>query len=93
MIKEIIAKLRKKDERFNELQAEDKAFTKVQERKKTANERELERYLEEERQERISKELSFRRKKQQHDLWKGNVMKSPNIFRGGKKPLSGRGGL
>ena len=62
-----------KDERFSEMQEEDRRVTRLQERKKNSNERELERYQEEERQKQIKEELEMFRKQKKDELWRTNI--------------------
>ena len=47
----------------------------AEEKLKPANERELERFHEEERQEQIKKALDVYRKRQQKELWSSNIFK------------------
>ena len=82
MIKSILAKLRNRKEKYNELYDDDMVRTKLENRKKNANERELDKYYEEERQEQIRKELEMFRKKRQDEYWHGkNILAEKNIFK------------
>lgn len=52
----------------------------IQERQLSANERELNRYLDEERESQIKQALEYQRKKRQHDLsYNHNPLSIPNI--------------
>jgi len=53
VLKEFLKRMKDKREGFREVQNQDRVQTMVQERKKNSNERELERFLEEERQKQI----------------------------------------
>jgi len=77
----------KKDEGFAEAEREMRIKQKLVERQKSANERELERYLKEKREERIKQELDGFRKRQQKELWEGNMLNQKNIFTGHKNIL------
>lgn len=52
----------------------------VEQKQKNSNERELERFLEEERQMMIKKELDFRRKEKSRQMWSQNMLNSPELF-------------
>ena len=66
---------------------------KILEKKKNANERELERYLEDKRQKRIQNQLSSFRKQKQNELWRNNAMLTKskidkkNVFNHGESIL------
>ena len=88
--KELIERMRGKTEdkeslhsQIKDIDIRTRAEETVVQRKKSANERELERYYEEENEAAIKKSLEFMRKKRQHDIDFGhnplhtkNVMKS-----------------
>jgi hypothetical protein len=86
-VKEFLSNALHKDGRFKELEKEMKMRKLLEERQKNANERELERFMEEERQKRIKENLDRFRKKQNNELWKGNLLKQRNIFKGHKSIL------
>ena len=86
-------------QRFKEIQEEQRIQKIVEERTKTANERELERYYEEERQRKINEELEKIRKVKTRQAWTANdfigqkttilkdenpILKQKNIFKGSK---------
>lgn len=82
-VTEFLSKALKKDERFKEVQKEMRIQRIIQERQKGANERELERFVEEERQKKIDKHLDEFRKQKQEEHWKGNnLTNQKNIFKG-----------
>lgn len=93
MIKELLEKYRRKKELQEEMENEDRISNKLIERKKNSNERELERYMEEERQKRINNQLKMFRKKRNDEYWRGSKIldnnkkhiKAENIFK--DKPL------
>lgn len=83
-IRNFIEKLKDK-KRFNSEQLKaaithDRIQTVVEERKKSSNERELERFMEEDRQESIKNALTEFRKRREHDINFGhNPLDVPNI--------------
>lgn len=99
-IKDFIDKWKARNLRVKELEEEDRAQTKVLTKKKNSNERELERFMEEERQETIKQQLDEFRRKRQEELWHGptilsqknifkdkhNMLNAPNIFKSQKMP-------
>ena len=86
-IKELLSRSMKKDEDFSKAQKELKIKTILEQRQKSANERELESRVEKDRQRHINLELERRRKKDNEDMWNSNIfknnkniMKQKNIF-------------
>jgi len=80
---EVMRKFLGKDEQFSEMQREDRLQTKIVERKKNSNERELERFQEEERQEQIKQELHRFREKKKEEFFHGpSIFKQKNLFNG-----------
>jgi len=73
--KDFLARTMEKRRRMKEYEEDLKIQRQAQEKLKPANERELERFQEEERQEQIKKALEGYRKKQQKDLWHSNIFK------------------
>lgn len=87
-LKDFLAKLKKRDEKFKEMKRNLALQKKLEERQKSSNERELERYMEEKRQERIKSQLAQIRKERQKELWNGpTILDAPNIFKGHKNIL------
>lgn len=82
-IREIIEKFRGGDSaKFKEFAQERAIERKWQEKQKSANERELERYLEEERQRHIKAELEWMRKKRDSEFKREHkVLAGKNIFK------------
>ena len=72
----MIQKFKHRHDRENDLEAEFKAQTSVQEKQKSANERELERYTKEAREKMILNRLKWERAKRTKELWKTNLMKN-----------------
>lgn len=89
--KEMIEKFRNKDTYFKELQARDKAMTKVSERKLSSEERSLNKILEKKRQEDIKKQLNTIYKKEESDYWHKDVISQPFIFKHDKSLFMGGG--
>jgi len=69
-------------EKFKEAQQNQKVIRMLEEREKSANQRELERYMEEQRESKIKQALDKIHKKQNADNWKGDL-----IFKGHKSIL------
>jgi len=82
-IKDFINKFLHKDNAFKEMQNEDRLRNKLETRKKNSNERELERFEEEDRQKMIKERLEQFRNRQKEEFFHGpNLMKQKNIFQG-----------
>jgi hypothetical protein len=73
-------------QRFKDMQEQDKLETMLIERKKSANQRELERHFREKQENEIKEQLDKIRKKRNKDSWKGN-----SILKGGKSILEDNG--
>lgn len=85
-----------KKEKFREAQEDMQIQKTIEERQKSANRRELEKYYKEEEERRIKEELDKIRKQKTKEMWKGNtlergssilrndrpILKEKNIFRG-----------
>ena len=80
-ISDVIDKFKNRNQVFEELEAQDKAITKIEERKKSANERALDRILKQEREEAIRKKLESYNKREQHDFWHKNVIQQKELFK------------
>jgi len=70
------------NQKLKQAQQEDRIQMTIEERKKSANERELERYMSEQREERIKKSLEKIHTKSNKDNWK-----SPNSILGQKSTM------
>ena len=67
--------------KFKEAQEQKKIINKLEELDKSSNERELERYVHEEREKEIKSNLELFRKKREHeDNYEHNPLKIPNIM-------------
>jgi len=77
-LKDILAKISggssEKNEKFKEMEQEFMLRKKLEEKQKSSNERELERYIKEQREARIKLELQKFRDKQKKETWKSNTM-------------------
>jgi len=86
LIQNLVRKMKgDKDEfksKFKEFQEDKRINELVEERSKSSNRRELERYLKEQEEAQIKMELSKIRKKQNRDIWN-----SPNKILGGKTTM------
>jgi hypothetical protein len=79
-ISSFLAGMRTRGEMLKQAQNEDIVINKVQERKKSSNERVLEKLLERDRQEAIKKELERREKKEKDEYWKKDIITQKNLF-------------
>lgn len=61
-------------ERFKQAQMEDRIANMVEERKKSSNRRELERYMREQEEAKVKEVLDKIHKKQTQDMWKSNTI-------------------
>ena len=96
-------------ERFKEAQQQDKIHTTIEERKKSANQRDLERHFKEQDEARIKAALEKINKKRTKDSWKSEhqilakgksiladdrpILKEKNLFKGKGNSLHMRGSL
>lgn len=71
-------KVQRKD-KFREMSEDDKLVTLIEERKKSANQRELERYMNEDNEKMIKKQLEYARKKRSNEINSINCLNTPNI--------------
>ncbi len=81
-IRKMGKKKRESGQRFKEMQEQDRLDTMLEERKKSANLRELEKHFKDKREENIKEQLDVIRKKRNKDTWKGN-----SILKGGTNIL------
>lgn len=79
-LKEFVHRLVHRDEELSQAEKELKIQKIVNARQKNSNERELDRFLEEERQENIKLQLEDFRKKRQHDMWVTKLADTSNMF-------------
>lgn len=105
--KEIVQKMggskKVRKQLLKQAENEDRVMTLIEERKKSANQRELERYYNEEKEKSIKKQLEYMRKKRQDDINFGHnplnaenvvakkgweVMKEKNLFENNKNMFS-----
>ena len=108
-LKEIFSKALHKDPRLKEMEQEMRMQKMLEDRMKGADERELDRFYEEERQKTIKKNLEEFRNMRKKEAWSGegnNILKQKNIFKnhksvlhqdfeilGGKKLFMGKGNM
>lgn len=98
-LKKLGEKSRQRKEVFKRMQEQDRLDTMLEERKKSANQRELESYFKEEREKQIKEQLEFMRKKRKREIDFGHnplnaenviskkgweVMKEKNLFKNQK---------
>lgn len=95
MLKELLARITERKNRFKEIQHEVRTQKRVEDTELSANERELNRFLEEERQSRIKRNLEQFRKNRHNEIWHGRtVLQQKNIFTGhGNEILRGKSNI
>lgn len=80
-IKDFLDRLRQKKAKYKEFEEDMKVQETYVERKKSANERELERFHNEAREKQIKEELEHWRKKAKHEAHYGHqILKTKNMF-------------
>lgn len=93
-IMDVVRKMGKKKEessrRFKEMQEQDRLDIMLEERKKSANQRELEKHFKDKTEENIKRQLEVIRKQRNRETWKGDsILKSEtNILHTDKNALS-----
>ena len=88
--KDFLAKSLSRDPRFKEMQEQHRMEKMLAEREMNSDERELNRFVEEERQKSIKKNLEEFREMRKRETWRGEgnqILKQPNIFKGHKSVL------
>jgi len=84
VLKQMLERFRDRRSNFKHAQVEDRTGELISERKKSANERELDRFMEEDREKQIlSNLIQFRAKRAEEDR-KTTVLGGKNIFTGHK---------
>lgn len=78
MIKELLEKLKQRKAKLKDAEEDVRIQKIIEQKQKNANERELESYLEEERQKRIKLDLDKYHKKKQDEFWHGNNLLKNN---------------
>lgn len=83
LLKNYLEKMKERKGKFKDMEDDIKFQEKIMQKKKNANERELESYLEEERQKKIEQDLKIFRKKKQEEMFHHNLFtKNKNLFNG-----------
>ena len=80
MLKEIISKLKSESGEFNQMKKELKLNKKLANMQKNSNERELDWFMERERQKMIKHRLEKFREAEKKAAWTSNTFKGKNIF-------------
>jgi hypothetical protein len=78
MIKEYLQRIKERKQKFKDIQDEHNIQKRIIEREKSSNERELEKYLEEDRQKDIKNKLDRYRKQKSHSLFNDSSMLKNN---------------
>ena len=84
-IKELLVKAKAKKEEKKHIEDMGRFHERIEAKKLSANERELMKYKEEERQEQLKKMLNKYREKEKKEIWSGqkfNPIHTPNIMKG-----------
>lgn len=90
-IKEILEKIRGRKKEYNDMKFQDAAVNKIQSRKKSLNEAELDYYRERDRQERIKHDLQKYRKRDSDQFYsRGKQLSSPNMFKTKKNIMNSK---
>lgn len=93
-IRDIFEKLKGKDEVYEQLSAQDRAMTKIENRKLSHNENALRKIQHEKREEMIKAQLQKHLKQKDSEYWHDNrIINQPNIFRGQKNMFAHNGGI
>jgi hypothetical protein len=87
-LKETLKKIFQKNERFKEMQAEVKFQKMVEDRQKSANEREIEKFLHDRREEAFKNQVREIHNMEKQKHWSGGFGMSNNIFSNHKSILS-----
>ena len=89
--KELLTKSLSRDPEFKEMQRQHRMQKMLEDREKGADERELERFYEEERQKSIKKNLEEFREAKKKETWnpsdENQILKAKDIFKGHKSVL------
>ena len=82
-IKEILQKAFSKNREYKEMENQYRMQKKFEQKQKNSDERELERFYEEERQKQIKEQLAKFRQQKKAEMWNGgNQLKSKNVIKG-----------
>ena len=92
MFGRILDKIKSKKEKYNELKIEDDALHKLEERKLSANERELNKILKQKREENIKRELDKYHKQESKEYWHKDIIAQKPLFNNNKKLFGISGG-
>ena len=88
IIKKISGNKSETKQKFKQMQEDDRLQTMLEQRKLSANERELEKYMKDQREIQIKNELDKIHKKQNHENWKGdNILKSQTNILKNDRPI------
>ncbi len=86
-IADILRKFGSKKQKFQEAQQDDRVHNIIRERKKSSNERELDRFEEEAREKQIKVDLERFREERKEEARETTVLNGKNIFKGHKSIL------
>lgn len=89
-LKEFLKKRRERAGKLKEIQEEIRLNEMARQRMKTPQERDLERFLEEERQKKIKMQVQKFKEKRKGNMLKGSLGDTKNIFKGHKNILHSR---
>ena len=80
LIQNFIKGMKEKKEKLNDISTDEKIHEKLEQRKLSANERELNGHLEERRQEAIKRALIKIRKQKSNEFWHKDVISQKDLF-------------
>lgn len=93
-LRDLLDRFRRKKEKYKEFAEDMKVQEDYYEKKKSANERELERYVKEAREKAIKKELDEWREADKKEVEFGHqILKTKNMFNGGRRDILGQKNL
>ena len=87
-LRDFIERFKEKKLQFKEFETQRDIERKWSEKQKSANERELDRYLEEDRQKRIKIALESMRKKRENEFNSHKILEAENLFEDEGKPFT-----
>ncbi len=87
MIKDIIAKLRRRRDTFKAMEDQDLMVNRIQNKKKSLNEIQLDKFQEREREEQIKMRLKQFQDRDRKIDQEANMLKAPNMFANAKNDI------
>jgi hypothetical protein len=88
-IKDLLERFRHKNELYEQIETQQKAVHKLEQKQLSADERELQRYMKEKRDALIHARLESERKKRVNEWWHEDVINQKNLFTEQKNKILG----